>query len=236
MPIPRLDPPDATPLREALRGVRFLLRRGGSTVAETITFDALPDPAAGVARRVLREVEGIARSVDEVASAAAKTVLGSHDNPSDTLGRMVGHANAAAEFGRAIYLALDAVLQRMKAGDAFVSELAARACFAAWSRDHPDGEPADWAAELTLRLLDARVIRGAVPDRTDPAPVRGIEAVALFAVLLWLQSDRSDSENEAALEAAADIALARAAEVEATVRSRDKALVAALYRRYVAHV
>lgn len=234
MPRPSLAPPDAAPLREALRGIRFLLRRGGATVADTLTLDALPDPAASVAKRMIREVEGIARSVDEAASAAVKGVLGESDNPSDKLDAMVGHSNAAAKFGRAIYMALDAVLLRVGVGDAFVSEMSARAVFAAWRQDHPDGEPQDWAADLTLRLLAARVIRGAVP--VGNGGIGNVEPVALFAVMLWLQSDRSESENEAVLEAAADIALARAMEIAATIGSADRSRIAALYRKYVDHV
>jgi hypothetical protein len=233
VPLPGLATPDAAPLREALRGIRFLLRRGGATVADTLPLETLPDPAAGLAKRMLREVEGIARSVDEAASAAAKTVLGGQGSPSDRLDKLVSHSAAAAEFGRAIYLALDAVLRRIGVADAFVSEMSARSTFAAWRRDHPEGEPEDWAAALTLRLLEARVIRGAVPSGTG---TRDVEPVALFAVLLWLQSDRSDSENEAVLEAAADIALARASEVAAVVRSGVPSAIAALYRKYVDHV
>lgn len=233
MPLPSLSPPDAAPLREALRGIRFLLRRGGATVADTLTLDTLPDPAAGLAKRMMHEVEGIARSVDQAASAAAKTVLGGQDSPSETLDKLVGHSAAAAEFGRAIYMALDAVLSRIGVADAFISEMSARSTFATWRQDHPDGEPEDWAAALTLRLLEARVIRGAVPGEAD---TRDVEPVALFAVLLWLQSDRSDSENEAVLEAAADIAMAKAPEVAAIVRSGDPGAIAALYRKYVGHV
>lgn len=234
MPRPSLAPPDAAPLREALRGIRFLLRRGGATVADTLTLDALPDPAAGLAKRMIREVEELARSVDEVASTAAKGVLGSHDNPSDKLDEIVGHSTAAAEFGRAIYMALDAVMHRIGVGDAFVSEMSARSVFAEWRQDHPDGEPQDWAADLTLRLLKARVIRGAVP--VGNCGIGSVEPVALFAVMLWLQSDRSESENEAVLEAAADIALARATEVAATIGRGDQGQIAALYRKYVHHV
>jgi hypothetical protein len=233
VPLPSLAPPDAAPLREALRGIRFLLRRGSVTVADTLTLDTLPDPAAGLAKQMLREVEGIARAVDQAATAAARAVLGGQGSPSDTLEELVGHSAAAAEFGRATYLALDAVLRRIGVADAFISEMSARSAFAAWRRDHPEGEPEDWAAELTLRLLEARVIRGAVP--IGPA-IRDIEPVALFAVLLWLQSGRSDSENEAVLEAAADIALARAPEVAAVVRSRVPSAIAGLFRKYVDHV
>lgn len=233
MPRPSLVPPAAAPLREALRGIRFLLRRGGATVADTLTLDTLPDPAAGLAKRMIREVEGIARTVDEAASAAAKTVLGGQDSPSETLDTLVGHSAAAAEFGRAIYMALDAVLRRIGVADAFISEMSARSSFAVWRQDHPDGEPEDRAADLTVRLLEARVIRGAVPAGTAQSDA---EPIALFAVMLWLQSKRSDSENEAVLEAAADIALARSREVVATVRSSDRSAIAALYRKYVDHV
>lgn len=233
MPLPSFAPPDAAPLREALRGIRFMLRRGGATVADTLTLDTLPEPAAGLARRMIREVEGIARTVDEAASAAAKTVLGEQDSPSETLEELVGHYAAAAEFGRAIYMALDAVLRRIGVADAFISEMSAQSTFATWRRDHPEGEPEDWAAELTLRLLEARVIRGAVPSG---AKIGDVEPIALFAVLLWLQSDRSDSENEAVLEAAADIAAAKGPEVASVVRSCDPKAIAALYRKYVDHV
>ena len=93
--------------------------------------------------------------------------------------------------------------------------------------------PGDEPRERRALTFCYGVIRGALPD---PARPWDTQAVALFAVLLWLQSDRSADENEAVLEAAADIALARAAEVEATVRSRDLAGIAALYRKYVGHV
>lgn len=230
MPRPGLAPPDTAPLREALRGIRFLLRRGGATVADTLTIDALPDPAAGLARRMIREVEGIARTVDEAASAAAKGVLGGHDSPAEKLDEIVTHSTAAADFGRAIYMALEAVLRRVGVTDAFISEMAARSAFAAWRRDHPDGGSQDWGADLTLRLLAARVIRGAALGASN------VEHVALFAVMLWLQSDRSETENEAVLEAAADISQAKAGEISTAIGSGDRTRITALYRKYIDHV
>lgn len=224
--------PEATPLREALRGIRFLLRRGGATLADTLTFDALPDPAAGLAKRMIHEVEGIARTMDEAASAAAKGILGGHDSHAEKLDQIVGHSAAVDEFGQAIYLALDAVLRRMGVTDAFISEMSARSAFADWQSDHSDGGPEDWAAALILRLLAARVMRGSVSG----GAASSTEPVALFAVMLWLQSDRSESENEAVLAAAIDIAMARAPEITATVNSGDRIGIAALFRKYVDHV
>lgn len=234
MPRPSLAPPDAAPLREALRGIRFLLRRGGATVAETLTLDALPDPAANIAKRMMSEVEGLARTVDEATSTAAKGVLGGHDSLPDRLDEIVGHSTAPAEFGLAIYMALNAVLPRIGVNDAFVSEMSARSVFAGWRGSFVDGDPQDWAADLTLRLLSARVIRGAVSPANSA--IGKFEPVALFAALLWMQSDRSETENESVLEAAADIAVARAPEIVTIVGSGDRSRIAALYRKYVDHV
>lgn len=233
---PPLVPGDTAPLREALRGLRFLLRRGGATVADTLAIEALPTPAASLASRVLREAEGIARSVESVAAKAARTVLGGQDSPSLSLDELVARPTAEAEFGQAIYLALSVVLRRLGAADFFVSEMAARSAFAVWRDDRLAGALSFHAADLTLRLLEARVIRGAVADKAGRIQAQDVDAVAVFAVLLWLQATRSDSENEAALDAAADIALARAPEVTDTVRSGDMARIAALYQRYVDHV
>ena len=43
------------PLREALRGLRFLLRRGGETIVDTLNVETLPKPASDLAGAVLRE-------------------------------------------------------------------------------------------------------------------------------------------------------------------------------------
>lgn len=231
MPLPSFIQPDAMPLREALRGLRFLLRRGGETLADTLTVDALPKPAADLASAVITEMGGIVRSVDSVASSAAKKFLGGQDSPTAALEDLIHRDTAEAEFGQAIYVALGAVLRRFGPSSFFISEMAARATFLAWRQDLPATAPDHRAADLTLRLLESRVIRG-VPG--DKAPV--LDAAAVFAVLLWLQSSRSDAENEAALDAAADIAQAKSAEILRAVEGRSLDRLAALYRKYVDHV
>ncbi len=225
------------PLREALRGLRFLLRRGGETVADTLSIDALPKQTSSLAAIVLREVEGFARSVDTVTSNAAKTVLGGQDSSSAVLDEIIHHDSADIEFAQAIYRALGAVLRRFGSGSFFVSEMSARTAFSAWRRNHRDEESELAAAELTLRLLDARVIRGGTAGEKPGAAAENTrETAAVVAVMLWLQSSRSDAENEAALEAAADIALAKAPELASAVQARDLDRIAAYYRKYVDHV
>ena len=228
--------PDAMPLREALRGLRFLLRRGGETLADTLTMESLPKPAAAIAGAVLREVEGLARNVDGMASGLAKSVLGGHGGLSATLHDMTLTRDADAHLAAAVYVALSTVLARLGAPGVFVSEAAARTVFA---RHLAQGVPTDaavTAAGLTLDLLDARVMRGTTAH--EAARVRGsaLEPVAVFAVLLWLQSTRSEDENEDALRAAADLAVALADDVALACATRDAGQIASLYAKYAAHV
>lgn len=220
--------PDIMPLREALRGLRFVLRRSGETLAETIPVESLPKPAADLAGAMLREMNGLARNVDELASGLAKSVLGGADQASVTLDQLTAGQDASEQFGAAVYVALRSVLRRLGAPGVFVSEAAARR---AWR----NGQKTD-AATLTVNLLDARVVRGTTAEEATRVPGAALEAVAIFAVLLWLQSARSDAENEDALQAAADLAVALAPEVARACAERDPARIAALYARYAAHV
>lgn len=220
--------PDPMPLREALRGLRFMLRRGGETLAETIPFETLPKPAADLAGAVLREVGGIARNVDELASGLAKSVLGGTEQPSVTLDDLIARRNSTAEFGTAVYVALRSVLRRLGAPGVFVSEAAARR---AWELDNKTD-----AATLTVNLLEARVVRGTTAEEATRVPGSALEPVAVFAVLLWLQSNRSDAENEEALHAATDMAVALAPDVARACGDRDAPRIAALYARYAPHV
>ena len=236
------------PLREALRGLRFLLQRGGEALVDTVVIEDLPKPAAGVVGAVLREVSGFARNVDDLASGLAKSVLvrsvlarsvlarsvlarsvlGGDDPSSLTLQDMGTGHNPDAAFGAAVYVALRSVLRRLGAPGVFVSEAAARRAYG------PQG--ATDAAGLTVNLLDARVVRGTTAQEAARVPGAALEPVAIFAVMLWLQSTRSEDENEDALDAATDLAVALAAEIGSTCAARDTARIADLYARYVPHV
>jgi hypothetical protein len=234
--LPSFIQPDSMPLREALRGLRFLLRRGGETLVDTISVEALPKPAWEIASVVITVVGGIVRTVDTVASSAAKRILVGQENPTAALDELIHHDAAEAEFAQAIYVALSAVLRRFGMTSFFVSEMSARATFAAWRRETGEADPKHRAAELTLRLLDARVVRGVSVDKAQLAPTGALDGAAVFAVLLWLQSSRPDAEDEAALDAAADIALAKADEIARALAARRLDSLAALYRKYVDHV
>ena len=223
------------PLREALRGLRHVLRRGGGLLADTMSVDVLPQPVADLAGAILRDMGGLARSVDEVASGIAKSVLGAGDPPTIGLAEFGLLQNADARFGEAVYVALQSVLKRLGAAEVFVSEAAARKVFGpAMAADA--SSVAGAAASLTLALLSARVIRDAQTHAAAQVPEAALQPVAIFAVLLWLQSARSDPENEAALDAATDLAVALTTDVAAACADHDLAALALLYEKYAPHV
>jgi len=221
------------PLREALRGLRHVLRRGGETLRDTMPVEALPKPAADLAGGVLREVTSLARGMDEVASGLAKTVLGQAGSlpVHDSAGGPAGGPEADARFAAAAYAALRAVLRHLGAPGAFVSEAGAR-------RAHGEHRAAGSAsaADLTLRLIAARVIRDATAAEAARVPGAALEPVAVFALMLWLQADRPEDEGEAALDAAADLAVALAGDVAAAAAAQDAARLGALYAEFSAHV
>jgi hypothetical protein len=54
--------------------------------------------------------------------------------------------------------------------------------------------------------------------------------------MLWLQSQRPEAEDEAALDAATDLAVALAADITTACTARDPAALAALYAEFASHV
>lgn len=228
--------PDAMPLREALRGLRFFLRRGGETIAETFDLEVLPKPASDIVSVALREAEGFIRSVEGIASDVAKALLGGTNSSAAPLQDFMGKPQASADFGVAFYVALTEVLRHLGALKVLVSEAAARYAF--------DNLPAPTAAEtvesraakLTLCLLETRVMRGITAQQAALVPGGALEPASLFAVMLWLQAARSDDENEATLLAASDMAVVLAPEISVAVAQKNTGQIAALFKKYVAHV
>ncbi len=226
--------PDAMPLRDALRGLRHAVRRGGETLLDVMPLDQLPPPASHLAGVVMREVGELAKGVGEVAAGLARLALGGSDAPHAM--HLTAREGAEDAFAQGIYAALRLVLRRLDAPSVYVSETAARMAYVALRPDQRHGADADIAAALSLSLAEAKVMRGASAQDAAHVPGKAIEHVALFAVLLWVQSTRSEAEDEAALASATDLALALAAEADAAFCNRDSAKLAALYAEFSGHV
>ena len=92
------------------------------------------------------------------------------------------------------------------------------------------------AAQLTLDLLAAKVIRTPTADEAAQVPGGALQPVAIFAVLLWLQSDRAEPDNETALAAASDLAVALAGDVAKACADQNPDRLETLYAKYAPHV
>jgi hypothetical protein len=233
-----LDPshltPDRMPLREALRALRHVMRRSGRTLRNAAPTDVLPPGASRLAERVLRDVDDLARTVDGAASGIAARVLGDHLPANLQLQSLTGQPEAAKAFATAVYSALRAALGLLGAEEAYISEAAARRAYEQ-SSEHPAGD-GEMAAALALALGRAKVIRDASAEDGARVPGPVLEAVAVFAVLLWLLSKRSLEDDDAALEAAVNLSVAIADDVGKAMNEEDAAGLARLFEEFADHV
>jgi hypothetical protein len=228
--------PDAMPLRDALRGLRHAVRRGGETLLDVMPLDQLPPPATHLAGAVIREMGELAKGVGEVASGFARIALGGADALHSAPLKLTARLGAEDAFAQGIYAALRLVLQRLDAPSVYISETAARMAFVSLLPNQRQGQDADIAAALSLGLVEAKVLRGTSAQDAAHVPGRAIEHVAIFAVMLWLQSNRTEAEDEAALASATDLALVLANEANAVFCASDRTKLAALYAEFAAHV
>ena len=228
--------PDAMPLRDALRGLRHAVRRGGETLLDAMPVDSLPRPAAELAGAVLRDVGEFAKGVNDVASGLARLALGASTKPQGSLHDLSARQGAEDSFAQGIYAALRTVLRHLNAPSAYISETAARSAYLALKPEQKLESDASIAAALSLALAKAKVLRGASAADAAQVPGHSLEHIAIFAVMLWLQSNRSAVEDEKALEAATDLAVALAAEADAAFRDKDTPRLASLYAEFASHV
>lgn len=217
--------PDLAGLRDALRGLRFALRRGGERISEA-PIPALPAPAGQFAEVALRHGGELVKEMDRFASAVAKSLLTSGRETDARMSQIVTGRNGAELFANASYTALKRALDRLGADDALISESAARNAFLHAAPMIGVQSEAEVAAELTVQLLDLDAIRGA----SEVAPL------AIFAMLLWLQSDRPETEDRASFEAAVDLACAIRQDVLPACKALDRSRLSALYSEFIDHV
>lgn len=231
-------PTDAMPLREALRGLRHVLRRSGTSLRETLPVERLPKPAADVAVAVLREVEDVARTVDRAATDLVRRVIGADERAAPRLDAPPDPARASA-FAAAAYTALQTVLERLGAGEVFISEAGLRDGYLSLGENaNASQDEAARAAELMMSLLRARVVRDPPAMPEARVPPKNLTPVALFALLLWLLAPRAedDAESVAALDAASDIAAALSSDVTAAADAHDTGRLAALFAEFADNV
>ena len=216
-------PPEFSALRDALRELRQVVRRGRDVVEEQVPQTMLPRPAVHLVGKVIREVDHLA----EGAEGLARRLLAGPPRPMGRTGRA---APGGAGYPSALYAALGAALTHLGARYALVSESA----LAQILRDHPLPVSPAAAAVLARRLLAGDTIRDIRTD-TATAP-QDLAALAVFALFLWLLAEDRDNGEPEALEAAADIARVLEAEVRAAFADPGPERLAGLIQEFRGHV
>ena len=117
----------------------------------------------------------------------------------------------------------------------WVSETAARLAYQQ-AKPAADRAPEANAADLALAMIDQKVLRDIAAADAARLPPATLAPVTLFTVLLWLQSERPEDEDEAALDSAADLAMVLAPDVTAACAARDATRLAALFAEFASHV
>jgi hypothetical protein len=186
---------------------------------------------------VLREVGDFAKGVNEVASGIARFALGANESPHGLPAQPLKLRDGAEDaFAQGVYAALRLVLRRLNAPSVYISETAARLAYLGLTDDQRRGSDAAVAAALSLALAQAKVMRGTSAQDAAHVPGNSLEHTAIFAVMLWMQSNRSEADDEAALGSATDLAVAVATEADAAFVAQDSSRLAALYAEFAAHV
>jgi hypothetical protein len=229
----RLDP---IPLREMLRSIRFMVKQGGETLKANATPARLPKPAADLANTVIDELMGLGHRVNARASVLAKTMIGTEPDTDIMLDDLADRESADALFAATVYAAMKIVLARMKVSGVFVSEAGAKRAFASERNAGSKLSGFQLAASLTSRLIDGQFLRAPFVNAGRLVPDGAVMPVAVFAVLLWLQSPRQEDDQEEALLSAVDLSVILANQIEAGCRARDIEAIGALYAKYASNV
>lgn len=229
----RLDP---ITIREVLRGLRHMVKQGGETLKAGATPQHLPEPAAAVANSVIDQLMGTAHRVNARATIVAKVMIGTEPDTDIMLNDLARHERSEAVFAATVYAAMKIVLKRMNMKGVFVSETAAKRAFAVERSARPIQSGFSLAASLTFRLLDVQFLHVSAGDSTSSLPNDSAVPVAIFAVILWLQSPRQEDDQEAALLSAVDLSLVLAGQIVEGCKARDSDKIGSLYGKYVANV
>lgn len=179
--------PDPVPLREALRGLRHVLRSGGETLAQAVPLESLPQEAAALTRGAMKTADGIARRIDHTASQMAHRFLCPLAPDDATLQNLMKRGlSAADDFGVLSYEGLALILKEIGPRQAFISEAGARRAWLHVAGSDPQRDPATLAAALFVALREQKVLRDVEAEPAGALEPGEVVPVAIFALLLWL--------------------------------------------------
>lgn len=227
---------DPVPIREALRGVRFALKRGGESLRASVPGQQDPSTAAKFARSVVDEMMDLGHFVNARASAIANSVIGSHPDLKAMLDDVVLSEDADAVFPATIYAAMKIALDRLQIKGVFVSEVAAQKAFKAEKAEGLGDSVPKFAARLAFRLHEFKLLKGQPIALNSRFNQDAILPVCIVGGLLWFQSNRHDDDQMDALHSAIDLALIKADDIGIVFKSGDQEALAVLFSKYAANV
>jgi len=220
-----------TQLKDALRVLRYNLRKGRDQVRETAPR-RLPAPASGLALSALNEIEVVARNLDHFVCNVAHSVLGERTKIPTSLRAIIASPRPKQAFSVTYYETMKLVLSHIGAKRALVNQSAGRRAFAqARSQD-----VFELAAQLTLYLADDGSIAIDQLDEQSPVTRSGANVVAVFAGLLSMLADPDEPDRDAMIPAATELALALQEKVLDLYHKEDTSALAALLERSANHV
>lgn len=220
--------PQTTQLKDALRVLRYTLRKGRDSVRETA-----PRRLPGIALSAMDEIEVVARNVDHFVCHVAHSVLGGSAANSTGLRQIRASSQPEHGFSASYYETMKVVLRHIGAKRALVNQSAGRRAFARFSNT-PDVY--EQAAQLTLHLADDRSITIDQMDDRPPVTRSGTNVVAVFAALLSMLADPDDADREAMIFAATELAVALQEKILDLYQKKDVSTLAALLERCANHV
>lgn len=218
--MPHRPPIDLLPLKDAVRGLRDVAKRGVATLHDTLPLADLPGPAAHLADKALEQARVMGQMADRGLSNFAHSLL------DDQVGVHLddGAAQAETRFAATLYACLQEVMPYLGDDPSGISETAARA---AWRKVQAQGNATDSlvAAQLLLALEAVGLIRPLIA--TPAANLRP----ALFASLLAMLAD--PDHPAPLLPATADLALALASDL---AKIDNPSALVALFEEFRHHV
>ena len=222
--------PDKVALRDALRGVRYVLRRVSTSLHN---LPPPPLPGSAMMHKAAKEMSSLTSSLDEAVSTLARSVLVDRFDGSEPHVELKSSTDGA-RFALALYEGLHAFFRRFGIENQLISELAAKECFERVVSGKPVGT-GKLAALLMQQVLDSSVVLGesSVGTGLDKDAVRPL---AVFSTLLWLMSSPETDKAEETLLAAQDLAVGVSAELMVAWRARDTTSLAELFDDLSDHV
>lgn len=228
---PRID---LLPVRETFRALRYRFRQNGRLFRRLTQKLRAKMPFPNAAGKVYEEFEGVVKDVDTFASNVGRKLLkGSTDEILSTPASLQASDNDT--LAKVAYSALCSILRRLGGKEAYVSEAAAHKAFEKVNA-RAELRQSETAAALLLTLLDEKAVTYPLRPAGAETPNPASEAIAVFALLLWMQSDCDDPLSGEALFAACDLSAALKDDIEDRVKERDAAGIAALFEEFSPHV